>query len=83
MLFVYISVHPLSNRWDIFLYMYFYKSAPICKAPLYARMFGNLLYQHKKAFRLLIKYNFQWFYTLCVYFGSSTFKQAGYFLVLL
>ena len=52
-LFVCISVHPLSNGWDIS--SFFCKFAPICKAPLYARMFGNLLYQHKKAFRLPIK----------------------------
>ena len=51
-----ISVHPLSNRRDIS--SYFCKFAPICKAPLYPRMFGNLLYQNKKAFTLLIKYVF-------------------------
>ena len=26
---------------------------------------------------------FQWFYNRCVYFSASSFKQAGYFLVLL
>ena len=63
--FVCISVCPLSNRRDIS--SYFCNFALICKAPLYARMFGNLLYQHKKAFTLLIKNIFSMvLYSLCV-----------------
>ena len=49
-------MHPLSNSRDIS--SYFCNFAPICKAPLYAGMFYNLLYQHKKAFRLPINYIF-------------------------
>ena len=75
--FVCISVHPLSSGRDIS--SYFCKFAPICKAPLYARMFGNLLYQHKKAFTLLIKNIFSMvLYSLCV-FQCIHFQRAGYF----
>ena len=55
-------------QWFYILCMYFSAStfqragyfqsfcnfAPICKAPLYERMFGNFLYKHKKAFALFI-----------------------------
>ena len=65
-LFVCIPVHPLANGRDIS--SYFCKFAPICKAPLYARMFSNLLYQHKKALTLLIKNIFSMvLYSLCVF----------------
>ena len=72
-----ISVHPLSSGRDIS--SYFCKFAPICKAPLYAGMFGNLLYQHKKAFRLPIKYIFSMvLYSLCV-FQCIHFPTGGIF----
>ena len=72
-----ISVHPLWNRRDIFLS--FCKFAPIWRAPLYAGMFGNLLHQHKKAFRLQIKYIFSMvLYSLCV-FQCIHFPTGGIF----
>ena len=75
--FVCISVHPLSNRRDIS--SYFCKFAPICKAPLYARMFGNLLYQNKTAFRLPIKYTFSMvLYSSCA-FQCIHFPTGGIF----
>ena len=50
-----------------------------CKAPLYAGMFGKLLYQHKKAFRLPIKYIFSMvLYSLCV-FQFILFQAGGIF----
>ena len=56
--------------------------APICKAPLYARMFGNLLYQHKKAFTLLVKNIFSMvLYSLCV-FQCIHFSTGGIFPLL-
>ena len=72
-----ISVHPLSNRRDIS--SYFCKFAPICKAPLYARMFGNLLYQHKKAFRLPIKYIFSMVLYSMYVFQCIHFPTGGIF----
>ena len=75
--FVCISVHPLSHRWDISSYLC--KFANICKAPLYGRMFGNLVYQHKKAFRLPIKYIFSMvLYSLYV-FQFIHFPTGGIF----
>ena len=76
-LFVCISVHPLSNGRDIS--SYFCKFTPICKAPLYARMFGNLLYEHKKTLTLLIKNIFSMvLYSLCV-FLCIHFQMDGIF----
>ena len=70
-----ISVHPLSNGRD--MSSYFCKFAPICKAPLYAGMFGNLLYQHKKAFTLRIKNIFSMvLYSFCV-FQCIRFQTGG------
>ena len=72
-----ISVHPLSNGREIS--SFFCKFAPICKAPLYAGMFGNLLYQHKKAFTLRIKNIFSMvLYSLCV-FQCIHFQTGGIF----
>ena len=72
-----ISVHPLSNRRDIS--SYFCKFAPICKAPLYPRMFGNLLYQNKKAFTLLIKYVFSMVLRSLYVFQCIHFPTGGIF----
>ena len=75
--FVCISVHPLSSGRDIS--SFFCKFAPICKAPLYARTFGNLLYQHKKAFTLLIENIFSMvLYSLYV-FQCTRFQMDGIF----
>ena len=65
-------MHPLSNGRDIS--SYFCKFAPICKAPLYARMFGNFLYNTGRSLHYSFKILFQWFCILCVYFSASTFN---------